>query len=214
MRRTRRWRCSSGSIACATVTRKKPDVVHHALVRIEETEIPLGSGTGLEILVEESKDEDVDGSTGTKRSTRVGGDVLDEITIVLLRIRDAATDLGGISSRRPSSFGDDDRDIRVSETLHSREHGIQLRVEDVGVVQTCVEIRDTGIGLEEGVSERDVLGIAAVRKVRISIDHEEGRSRVQEVEQSFDGSCKSGIEGASRRREGFGKHGERMRCGD
>ncbi len=111
-RRRRTWEDRSSSTGF-----QQAHIVDSDLVRIEETKVALGGRTRFQIFVEESKDESIDGGTGSQGSADIGVDVLDEVAIVSLRISDSPTDFIWVAVRRPTRFRDGDGNVVVPQSL-------------------------------------------------------------------------------------------------
>lgn len=152
-----------------------PKRVNRSSVRFEETVVPLGGGSRLHVLVEESKDKD--GEIALRSNGRphfLAHHHLDQIPIVLASIVAGCSNLLRVTVGRPSGLGDDYGDFLVADadSVKGVIDCVDLSEEHVVVVEIRARVGEALIWLEEDEVERDVFGVFFVGEERVGVDED------------------------------------------
>lgn len=142
--------------------------------------MPLGRRPGLEVLVEEREDVDLERYPGRRRRPLPSRHHPHEVPVVPPRILRRCPGLVVVSRRRPASLRDHHFHRLPSPRRRDRRpYRVHLRVEHVTVPKPGTGVHDPGVGLEERVVEVDPLRVRLVGEVGVGVD-QEGRAGLGE----------------------------------
>ena len=192
---------------------KDADVVDRRHVAAEQAEVPLRHRAGLEVLVEEGEDGDLEGAVGHERRADAGAEVPDGVLVVLPGEVGADADLPVLPGRRPPGLRHDDVDVPEAQPPDRRVHGVELRVQHVAVHQPGSPVHDTVVHPEQ--REVEANGVVGEPVERVRVHHERRARRAEEPEhRPHDGRVVAVAEPRRRRLLRGGEHPERVRGGD
>lgn len=177
---------------------------------MEEAVVPLGGGTRLHVLIEESKDEDGEIAVGSNgRPHLLAHHHLDQIPVVLARIVAVGTNLLRIAVGGPPRLGDDNGDFLVADAdgVKGVVDGVNLGEEHVVVVEIGARVGEALVWLEEDEVEGDVFGVTLVGEERVGVDEDWGARLDVEVQDGSEGSQEVVSEGCGGRRVRYVKDG-------
>uniref|UniRef100_A0A804P979 Uncharacterized protein n=1 Tax=Zea mays TaxID=4577 RepID=A0A804P979_MAIZE len=192
----------------------QPGVVGHAEVRVVQPERALRRGPGLEVLVVQREQVRLHRLPRHQRRAGAGPQVRHQVGHVRPGVLRRGAGLPGVAPGRPPRLRHHDVHVPVPGAHQRRLHGVQLRVEHVGVPDLGPAVHAPRVGLEQAEGQRVRPRVRLVREPRVRVDHERRAGPAEEPQDLLQLRSHVRVERARRRRVRLRHHAHGVHGGE